>query len=74
MFKMKKSEPTRGDLLINDLRDLLFPPFRNHEMQGEKYAIDSSVDTNLDAILADLRDGYLDEVCLEGLKAIFDKL
>lgn len=74
MFGMKKSAPTRGDLLIKELSDLLFPPFRTMESEGEKFAVDSSVDTNLDAVLTDLREGYLDEVCINSLQTIFEKL
>lgn len=74
MFGMKKRELTRGDILIKQLSDLLFPPFRTEEIGGEKIAIDASVDTNIDAVLSDLKDGYLDETCINTVQAIFDRL
>jgi hypothetical protein len=74
MFGMKKREITKSDVLLKEISDLLFPPFHNEELNGEKYAIDSSVDTNIDAVLTDLKDGYLDQVCIESLQTIFEKL
>lgn len=75
MFGMKKVQPPKnGDQLIRQVTDLLFPAFETREVEGEKYSIDSSVDTNVEAVLSDLRDGYMDEVCVDTLQAIFDKL
>jgi len=61
MFSMKRREVTPSDELLREISDLLFPPFRNEELKGEKYAIDSSVDTNIEAVLTDLQDGYIFE-------------
>jgi len=74
MFGMKKSEPNQSDLLIKKVSDLLFPPFETREVNGERYSIDSSVDTNVEAVLTDLRDGYMDDVCVNTLQAIFNRL
>lgn len=74
MFGSKKKVPDQADLAMKQISDLLFPPFKTEEIDGEKYAIDSSVDTNIDAVIADLKDGYLDEHCINNLKAVFDKL
>ena len=74
MFSMKRREVTPSDELLREISDLLFPPFRNEELKGEKYAIDSSVDTNIEAVLTDLQDGYMDDMCIHTLRAIFQKL
>jgi hypothetical protein len=70
MFGMKKREVTPSDQLLKQISDLLFPPFEKTEVEGEKFAVDSSVDTNLDAVLTDLREGYMDDVCINTLQMI----
>jgi len=77
MFGMRNKSierPTAESILLEKISAVLFPPFYTRDVAGDKYSIDSSVDTNVDAVLTDLRDGYLDETCLETLQAVFNKL
>ena len=76
MFSMKKVESnfSHSDRLLREVVDLLFPKFEVREVEGEKYSIDSSVDTNIEAVLTDIQDGYVDEVCVTTLKACFEKI
>lgn len=75
MFNMKKVEPiTQNDRLLKEVADLLFPKFEVREVDGEKYSVDSSVDTNIEAVMTDIQEGYVDEVCVTTLKACFEKI
>lgn len=76
MFGMKKVEPeiSRSDKILHEISALLFPKFEVREVEGEKYSIDSSVDTNIEAVLTDIQDGYVDEICVKTLKACFEKI
>ena len=72
---MKKNEPiTQNDRLLREVVDLLFPKFEVREVDGEKYSIDSSVDTNIEAVMTDIQEGYVDEICVTTLKACFEKI
>lgn len=76
MFSMKKVESNfnHSDRLLKEVAELLFPKFDVREVEGEKYSIDSSVDTNIEAVLTDIQDGYVDEICVKTLKACFEKI
>jgi hypothetical protein len=76
MFSMKKVESNfnHSDRLLKEVAELLFPKFEVREVEGEKYSIDSSVDTNIEAVLTDIQDGYVDEICVKTLKACFEKI
>jgi hypothetical protein len=76
MFGMKKVEPeiSRSDKILHEISALLFPKFEVREVEGEKYSIDSSVDSNIEAVIADIQEGYVDEICVTTLKACFEKI
>jgi len=76
MFNMfKRRESTESDIKLQKVIDLLFPQFETRITEsGSKYAIDSSIDSNIDAVVTDLKDGYLDSICINTLEACAQKL
>lgn len=76
MFNMfKKREVTDSDHKLKQIVDLLFPQFEKKISQsGIKYAVDSSIDSNIDAVITDLQDGYLDNTCINTLEACAQRL
>ena len=70
MFYKKKSELSESDAKLAKIADLLFPNFEVHD----GFAVDSSVDSNLEAALTDLREGYLDDVSIGTLERILKKI
>ena len=63
------------DALLEEIKELLFPPLLTRTTEdGTKYHVDKSVDMNLDAAIADVVDGYLDDVTTSTLNEIAKKL
>ena len=70
MFYRKKREESESDNKLSKIAELLFPQLQ----VVDTFAVDSSVDTNLEAVLQDLRDGYLDEISISTLEKILKKI
>lgn len=73
-FVKKKSPTTSSDQTIEQIKNILFPPLRLEEEQGVKFHIDYSADSNLDAALSDLIDGYNDEATRKTLGDVSNRL
>lgn len=74
-----KLPPTTAEQTLIDITKVLFPQMRLEEQvskDGEKikYHIDYSVDSNLEAALIDLREGFNDEVAHTTIAGIIDRL
>ena len=53
----------------------LFPePIIRINKENEKYMIDSSADCNLDSVISDIEEGYIDKTTINTLKNISKKL
>jgi hypothetical protein len=76
MFSIfKRHEVADSDVKLKQIIDLLFPQFETKVTdEGLKYAIDSSIDTNIDAVVTDLQDGYLDNTCINTLEACLQRI
>ena len=76
MFNMfKKREITDSDHKLKQITDLLFPQFDIRiSSAGDKYIVDSSADSNMDAAIADLQEGILDNTCISTLEACAQRL
>lgn len=79
MFKTRPKIETTESKLIEEIKNILFPPLQTETQLDEsgetiKYQVDSSVDMNLDAVLIDLQEGYNDGPCHETLRKIVEKL
>jgi hypothetical protein len=64
MFKVIRKKPkTTAEEKLEQVANLLFPPCGKERLDnGDLVQIDYSIDTNLDAVLTDLREGYNDPV------------
>jgi len=79
MFKfLKKDPPTPSDKIIEEIKKILFPPLKlqtaSKDGQITKFHIDYSVDSNLDAVLMDLQEGYNDEVSQKTINKVINRL
>jgi hypothetical protein len=76
MFKIVKQHPTEpADQRLHQITEILFPQLKLHiDENGTKYHIDYGADSNLDAALNDLQDGYNDQATQDTIKAIADRL
>jgi len=75
MFRVKKKDTTSAEDKLDKIRDILFPKYLTKLSEdGTKYHVDASIDTNIDAVLTDLEEGYTDEICHTTLRAILDSL
>jgi hypothetical protein len=64
-WTVQKKQKTSAEKKLEELRDLLFPELKLEEELDEtgeviKFHIDYGVDSNLDAALVDLQEGYND--------------
>jgi len=76
MFKIFKMKPkTTADVKIEQIIKLLFPPLELHvDKEGNKFHIDHSVDTNLEAALMDLEEGHNDIASQKTIRSVSDQL
>jgi hypothetical protein len=76
MFWWTKKDPqTEAEKKLQQIADLLFPPLETSmSPDGQKYQIDYSVDSNLDAVLIDLEDGHNDRITQKTIRTISDRL
>ena len=66
-WKVEKKPLTTAEQKLEEIKEILFPPLELKEEMSEdgeviKYHIDYTVDSNIDAALADLYDGHNDQV------------
>ena len=60
---------------LNAISDSLFPKYETkRDSSGVRYHVDSSVDMNLEAVISDIEDGYVDKSTVLTLKAIAKKI
>lgn len=79
MFRfLKKQPPTPSDIILEEIKNILFPPMKlqyaSKDGKTTKYHIDSSVDSNLDAVLMDLQEGYNDETAQKTINSVINRL
>ena len=78
-FRIKKKIETPADEKLEQIKNILFPPLETkQEIDKEgnpvKFHIDYSADSNLDAALIDLEEGYNDEASRKTIKSVSDRL
>ena len=77
MFKFFKKDPvpmTTAEQKLDEIKNLLFPE-PEIQMEGDmEFYVDSSVDWNVEAVVIDIREGHVDEVCQKTLKNISERL
>jgi hypothetical protein len=72
---MKSKPTTTADIKIEQVIKLLFPPLDLHtDKNGDKFHIDYSVDTNLEAALMDLEDGHNDAANQKTIRNCTDRI
>jgi DNA-binding transcriptional regulator GbsR (MarR family) len=75
---MKNKLQTPSDELLEQLKQILFPPLKlqtaNKDGKIIKYHIDYSVDSNLDAVLMDLQEGYNDQTAQKTINGVVNRL
>jgi len=76
MFKIFKMKPkTTADVKIEQVIQLLFPPLELHvDKDGNKFHIDRSIDTNLEAALTDLEMGHNDAASQKTIRSTVDQI
>jgi hypothetical protein len=66
---------TTAEVKIEQVSKLMFPQLELHyDKNGDKFHIDHSVDTNLEAVLMDLESGHNDAASQKTLKSVIDVL
>lgn len=70
-FKKKKSHNDNVKELVGQI---LFPPIELNEVDGTSFYCDYSIDSNLEAVLCDLQDGFNDEHTIETLRQCISSL
>lgn len=73
-WKVVKRIETPADKKLEEILNLLFPKVELRSAEDESYYIDSSIDTNLDAALTELQEGYNDEVTRDTINKCIKKL
>jgi hypothetical protein len=76
---IKKKPFTTSDEQIEQIKAILFPPLiTQQEMQSDgtsiKFHIDYSADSNLDAVLMDLQEGYNDPAAQKTILDVIKRL
>lgn len=75
-FKFFKEDPkTEAERKLQELTELLFPPLTvRTDEKGNKFHVDYSADSNLEAALIDLEDGNNDRVTQKTIRKVADRL
>ena len=74
-FAMKKKPVTPADEKIEQIIKLLFPPLELHtDKNGNKFHIDYSIDTNLEAALMDLEEGHNDAASQKTIRSATNRI
>jgi len=75
LFAMKTKPKTTADEKIEEVIKILFPALSLHtDKNGDKFHIDYSVDTNLEAALMDLEDGHNDAASQKTIRNCTDRI
>jgi len=75
-WKIVRARPsTPAEDKLEQIANILFPPLLNKTSSaGDKYQVDFSVDSNLEAALLDLEDGNNDKTCQLTIRTVANKL
>ena len=73
-WKVEKKLETPSDKKLEEIRNILFPPHEIREMENGAYYIDHSIDSNLDAALTELQEGFNDEVTRDTINKCIKKI
>ena len=60
-WTLKRVPNTEADKKLEEIKNILFPPYHILEQENEKIAIDASVDVNLSSVLQDIQFGDVNE-------------
>ena len=76
MFKWLKRQPiTPAEQKLEQIIAIMFPPLTVHvDKEGNKFHVDHAIDTNVEAALTDLQDGYNDKATQKTLQSMADRL
>ena len=75
MFNFFKPKPIPTDKKLEAVINILFPPLTLHtDKDGNKFHVDYSIDTNLEAALMDLEDGHNDAACQNTIRKVVDRI
>ena len=75
IFAMKTKPKTTADEKIEQVINILFPPLElQTDKNGDKFHIDYSIDTNLEAALMDLEDGHNDAASQKTIRNCTDRI
>ena len=78
-WRVEKKINTPAEEKIEQIKSLLYPPLKLEEEFDKdgtsmKYHIDFSADSNLDAVLMDLQEGYNDKVAHDTINDVINRL
>jgi len=78
-WKIEKRPVSPAELKLKEISEILFPPYETKEDYDDngsliKFHVDYSVDSNIDAALSDLYDGYNDSAVQSTLKDVAERL
>lgn len=78
-WTVKKKVETPAEIKLEQIKELLFPQLElNEELSQEgqlvKFHVDYSVDSNLEAVLMDLQEGYNDESVQKTVNTVIKRL
>ena len=75
MFSMFKPKPkTTADEKLEEIKNILFPPFKKQSKDDITFLIDYSADSNLQAAVSDLEEGHNDEIVQGTINKVIDRL
>jgi len=75
MFSMFKVKPkTTAEQKLEEIKNILFPPFKKQTEKDVTFLIDYSVDSNLQAAVNDLDEGHNDEIVQGTINKVVDRL
>ena len=75
MFNMFKPKPkTTSDQKLEEIKNILFPPFKKETSEDITFLVDYSVDSNLQAAVSDLEEGHNDEIVQGTINKVIDRL
>jgi hypothetical protein len=72
MFKAKPK--TTAEQKLEEIKNILFPPFAKQSKEDITFLIDYSADSNLQAVITDLEEGHNDEIVQGTINKVIDRL
>ena len=72
MFKPKPK--TTAEEKLEEIKNILFPPFSKQTNQDIIFLVDYSADSNLQAAVGDLEEGHNDEIVQGTINKVIDRL